>query len=83
MQALTWAAYTPLFEGLDSKTLDEIVGQMQPRRFAPREVICRQGEPGTSLFMIQAGLAQVVVSQPGGERSVARIRAARSRRSCR
>jgi NTE family protein len=73
MQAPTWAR-TPLFDGLDGAALEDIVSQMQPRRFAAREIICRQGEAGGSLFIIQTGLAQVTVSQPGGERTVARIR---------
>jgi hypothetical protein len=30
MQALTWAR-TPLFEGLDAATLEDILGHMQPR----------------------------------------------------
>ena len=35
MQALTWAR-TSLFEGLDATALEDILGHMQPRRFATR-----------------------------------------------
>ena len=43
MPALT-SARTSLFEGLDGAALEDILGQMRPRRFAAREVICRQGD---------------------------------------
>jgi predicted acylesterase/phospholipase RssA/CRP-like cAMP-binding protein len=75
MQPLTWAR-TSLFEGLDRTALEDVLGRMQARRFAAREVICREDEPGDSLFVIQAGLAHVIqgVGQPGGGRSIARLR---------
>src|SRR5947209_19553190 len=52
---------TPLFEGLNPEQLGDIAGRMRVRHFAPGEVICRAGEPGNSLFLIQRGLAQVLV----------------------
>ena len=71
MQAKSSArARTPLFEGLPAAALDEIYRQMAPRHFAAREVICREGEPGDSLFVIQGGLAQVGV----GGTVIARLR---------
>jgi NTE family protein len=75
MQPLTWAR-TSLFEGLDRVALEDILGRMQARRFAAREVLCREGEAGDSLFVIQAGLAHVVQGsdQPGQGRSIARLR---------
>jgi NTE family protein len=73
MQPLT-PARIPLFEGLDDAVLREIVGHLQPRHFAPRGVICREGEPGTSLFIIQSGVAQVLVGGRDGPRPVARLR---------
>jgi NTE family protein len=64
----------PLFAGLDAEALDEVLRRMQPRRFSAHAVICRKGEPGGSLFLIQNGLAEVVLEQPGGTRGVARLR---------
>jgi NTE family protein len=64
----------PLFEGLDAAALLEIAARMQPRRFRPRAFVCRQGEPGSSLLVIQDGLAQVMLDQPEGAAIVARLR---------
>jgi NTE family protein len=65
---------SPLFGGLDAAALEAIAGQMRPRAFAAREVICREGEPGTSLFVIRSGLARVEVARPGGPAHVALLR---------
>jgi NTE family protein len=46
---------------------------MRPRHFPARTVICRQGEPGDSLFVIRSGLAQVI-DEAAGSRTVARLR---------
>jgi NTE family protein len=67
-------AQTPLFEGLDAAALESISQRMRPRRFAARAVICRQGEPGDSLFVIRSGLAQVIDETAPGSRTVARLR---------
>jgi NTE family protein len=56
-------AHTPLFEGLDTVALADIAGRMHPRAFAAREVICREGEEGTGLFVIKSGLARVLGPQ--------------------
>ena len=74
-------ARTALFEGLDAATLDDIYARMEPRRFDAHETICREGEPGDSLFVIQSGLAQVVVGRPvGPQLPLARATVARLRR---
>lgn len=74
-------ARAALFEGLDAATLDEISAQMQPRRFDAHETICREGEPGESLFVIESGLAQVMVGRPAGPQlPLARATVARLRR---
>lgn len=64
----------PLFEGLDGATLEAIRRQMQPRRFGVGQFICREGEPGDSLFVLQSGLAQVLVQRTEGQALVARLR---------
>ena len=37
-------AVSPLFAGLATSTLDEILDRMKPRRYAAGEAICREGE---------------------------------------
>ncbi|HXG12485.1 MAG TPA: cyclic nucleotide-binding and patatin-like phospholipase domain-containing protein [Gemmataceae bacterium] len=67
-------AFTPLFEGLDAAALEAIHRHMRPRHFAARAVICREGEPGDSLFVLQRGVAQVTVGPADNPRPVARLR---------
>ncbi len=67
-------ASEPFFEGIDASTLEDVSAKMRPRRFAAREFICRQGEPGNSLFVIQSGVAQVVMEEHGRLRPLVRLR---------
>jgi predicted acylesterase/phospholipase RssA/CRP-like cAMP-binding protein len=67
-------AGSPLFDGLGETALGDILGRMRPLRFNARAVICREGEAGESLFVIQRGLAQVLVNWPDSPRSIARLR---------
>jgi predicted acylesterase/phospholipase RssA/CRP-like cAMP-binding protein len=62
------------FDGIDAATLEDVTARMRPRHFAAREFICRQGEVGDSLFVIQDGVAQVVVEEVGGVRPLVRLR---------
>jgi predicted acylesterase/phospholipase RssA/CRP-like cAMP-binding protein len=67
-------ASIPLFEGLDAAVLTDILGRLQPRHFAPRMAICREGEPGTSMFILQSGVAQVLIGAAERPVPVARLR---------
>lgn len=70
----TMRVRSPLFEGLDAAALADIYAHMKPRRFAAREVICREGDAGQSLFIIDRGLVQVFAGFAEGRRTVARLR---------
>ena len=48
-----------LFAGLDRGTLERLAAGAVRRRFAAGEVLCREGEPCTTLFAITSGLASV------------------------
>lgn len=66
---------TQLFEGLENAELQWVYAQMRPRRFRAGECICRESEEGNSLFVIQRGLAQVIVGPLSETRSqLARLR---------
>lgn len=54
----------PVFAGLSAAALDDIRLRMRPRHFAAGEVICRVGEPGESLFVVENGLALVLLESP-------------------
>ena len=64
-------ARNPLFDGVPADALDGASSSLEPRTFAPGDVICRAGEPGETLFVIVDGLARVLGSD--GE-VVARLR---------
>ncbi len=44
------------------------------REYADNEAICRQGEPGDRMFIIQAGRVQVVHERPDAEVVVAELK---------
>ncbi|MBA3365918.1 MAG: cyclic nucleotide-binding domain-containing protein [Actinobacteria bacterium] len=68
-------ARNPLFEGVSAEALEQLEAAMRRRTFAPREVICRAGEPGDSLFVVLDGFARVSLpAEDGGSRVVARLR---------
>ncbi len=63
-----------LFDGLGQAALAEIRGRSQPRQFSAGELICREGDAGSSLFIVESGLVRVRVNHPEGPRTVARLR---------
>jgi NTE family protein len=68
-------ARVPLFRGLDDATIDDILSCMQARRYAAGELICRQGEPSDSLFLLRSGVAQAfVTSRSSTVTTIARLR---------
>ena len=59
LQALEGAA---LFEGLEPGELADAASVMRFRSFEPGEVICREGQPGDSMFVIVDGLVHLLAS---------------------
>jgi NTE family protein len=51
---------SPFFDQLEAAGQDEVLRSMQRRHFEPDTVICRAGEPGNSLFVIEQGLVHVL-----------------------
>lgn len=52
----------PLFDGLEPDELAIAASVMRFRSFAPGDVICREGQPGESMFVIVDGLVHLLVS---------------------
>lgn len=67
-------AKAAVFRGLHPDALNQIRDQMEPRHFEAGEFICREGEPGKSLFVVHKGLLEVLLSRPEGVVSVALLR---------
>jgi NTE family protein len=55
-------ARAPLFAGLEEEALSEIAAAMRLRWFEAGTVVCREGEPGESMFLIVDGLVQARVA---------------------
>jgi NTE family protein len=62
-------AGAPLFDGLGAADLVAVAAEMRYRAYRAGEIICREGEPGESMFVILDGLVQVRVFElpAGGE----------------
>jgi len=56
-----------LFGALDRQELRVVLRTASPVQFAPGEVICRQGEPGDCMYVLQAGEVSINVRGAGGK----------------
>lgn len=63
----------PLFRGIDATKLRLLAFISDRTHFAPGEELCRQGEDGDSAFIILEGEADIRVSTPNGEKTVAHL----------
>jgi CRP-like cAMP-binding protein len=66
-----------LFTALPGDDLAALAGNLQRRRYARGQVIFRQGDPGVSLYLIEAGAVKIAVSTHRGKGLVLRILGAR------
>jgi cAMP-dependent protein kinase regulator len=55
----------PLFSDLKKEELSRVMERIQARRFSRGKAICREGEPGNSLYIISHGKVAVSRQQPG------------------
>jgi NTE family protein len=63
-----------LFAGLDEKTTAAILARMSHRRFEAEQHLCRQGDPGDSLYLITGGLVEIWLELDGERKLIARLR---------
>jgi CRP-like cAMP-binding protein/Fe-S-cluster-containing hydrogenase component 2 len=56
----------PLFKGISKKLLDDNYGAVVVRNFDKGDVICRQGEYGSTAFYILGGTCDVFINTPIG-----------------
>lgn len=63
-----------LFVGLPEQAVAKILGRMSRRRLDTDQYLCRQGEPGDSLFLIVEGLVEVWLERDGDRELIARLR---------
>jgi predicted acylesterase/phospholipase RssA/CRP-like cAMP-binding protein len=59
-----------LFIGLDDAQVEEILARMRPIAAKGGQVVCREGEPAESMFLITGGRVRVTVLRDSGEESL-------------
>ena len=59
----------PLFSDLKKEELSRVMERILARRFGKGKVICKEGDPGNSIFIISQGKVAVFRQPPGKEKS--------------
>jgi CRP-like cAMP-binding protein/Fe-S-cluster-containing hydrogenase component 2 len=57
----------PVFAGLTDEFIDSLRENVELLRFAPGQVICRQGDPADAFYLVRVGFVKVSQAHPGGE----------------
>ncbi|MBZ5720201.1 MAG: cyclic nucleotide-binding domain-containing protein [Acidobacteriia bacterium] len=57
----------PIFASLTKNFIDHLRDRVELVRFSPGQVICRQGEPADSFYLIRIGFVKVSEERPGGD----------------
>jgi CRP-like cAMP-binding protein/Fe-S-cluster-containing dehydrogenase component len=57
----------PMFADLSPDFIEHLKESVELQRFAPGQVICRQGEPAGSFYLVRIGFVKVSEGYPGGE----------------
>jgi CRP-like cAMP-binding protein/Fe-S-cluster-containing hydrogenase component 2 len=57
----------PLFAGLSREFLDRLRDRVELLRFGPGQIVCRQGDPADSFYLVRLGFVKVSEHYPGGE----------------
>ncbi len=60
----------PIFAGLNSHDLEVLSQSARRQGFKPDEVICQQGDPGHTLFVIVSGLVRILLPSFEGQEAV-------------
>jgi CRP-like cAMP-binding protein len=57
----------PIFSSLTSDFIDHLRDHVELLRFSPGQIICRQGDPADSFYLVRIGFVRVSEERPGGE----------------
>ena len=57
----------PIFRGLTQDFIDHLRDRVELLRFAPGQVICKQGDASDSFYLVRLGFVKVSEGYPGGE----------------
>jgi CRP-like cAMP-binding protein/formate hydrogenlyase subunit 6/NADH:ubiquinone oxidoreductase subunit I len=57
----------PVFAGLTDEFIGSLRENVELLRYTPGQVICRQGDPADSFYLVRIGFVKVSQAHPGGE----------------
>ena len=57
----------PLLAGLGQEFIEYLRERVELARYEPGQVICRQGEPADSFFIVRLGFVKITQHRPGGD----------------
>jgi CRP-like cAMP-binding protein/Fe-S-cluster-containing hydrogenase component 2 len=57
----------PMFAGLSSDFIEHLKGSVELQRFAPGQIIARQGDVADSFYLVRIGFVKISETYPGGE----------------
>jgi CRP-like cAMP-binding protein/Fe-S-cluster-containing dehydrogenase component len=57
----------PIFASLTKDFIDHLRDRVELLRFSPGQVICKEGEPANSFYLVRIGFVKVSEDRPGGE----------------
>ena len=57
----------PMFTSLTKQFIDHLRDRVELIRYQPGQVVCHQGEPADSLYLVRIGFVKVSEQRPGGE----------------
>jgi cAMP-dependent protein kinase regulator len=60
----------PLFSDLKKEELSRVMEKIQAKRFAKGKAVCREGDPGNSIYIISRGKVAITRRPPGKEKTV-------------
>ncbi len=66
---LTFLPSIALFGGLEQPTLKRIIAMLHVQELQPGTEVCKQGEPGRSMFVVRSGEAVVYRENESGRRA--------------
>jgi CRP-like cAMP-binding protein/ferredoxin-like protein FixX len=57
----------PMFSSVTPDFIDHLRDRVELRRYAPGQIICRQGDASHSFFLVRIGFVKVTQAHPGGD----------------
>ena len=57
----------PIFASLTKDFIDHLRDRVELLRFSPGQVICKEGDPADSFYLVRIGFVKVSEDRPGGE----------------